>query len=264
MAAASAWEKEYRQVWRQERRFLRKYGKEKRSLLDQKLDPLVPAKLRETLHAAFIKAFTVVFEKGTGAIDAVSRQEERRRACQVRRYAADLQENRKNLRAFSKAAGAAGRVNLALAGAEGIGLGLLGIGMPDVPLFAAMVLKSVYETAASFGFPYDTPEERGFVLRLLEAALSRGEELERCNAALNRYMQEGRWPEPAELPEQIRRAARRLSGELLYMKFLQGIPVAGAAGGAYDAVCLHRVQTYAAMKYRRRFLLDRRLQRERE
>lgn len=264
MAAASAWEKEYRQVWRREQRFLRKYGTEKQSLLDQKLDPLVPAKLRETLHAAFIKAFTVVFEKGTGAIDAVSRQEERRRACQVHGYAADLRESRKNLRAFSKAAGSAGRVNLALAGVEGVGLGLLGVGLPDVPLFTAMVLKSVYETAASFGFSYDSPEERSFVLRLLEAALSRGEELERRNASLNRYIQEGRWPEPAELPEQIRHTARRLSGELLYMKFLQGVPVAGVVGGAYDAVCLHRVQTYAAIKYQRRFLLDRRLRNGRE
>ena len=39
--------------------------------------------------------------------------------------------------------------------------------------------------------------------------------------------------------------------------FLQGIPVAGAVGGAYDAVCLRRVQRYAVIKYQRRFLLAR-------
>ena len=34
--------------------------------------------------------------------------------------------------------------------------------------------------------------------------------------------------------------------------------VAGAAGGAKDAVCLRRVQQYAAIKYQKRFLIRRR------
>ena len=40
------------------------------------------------------------------------------------------------------------------------------------------------------------------------------------------------------------------------MKFLQGIPVVGAVGGAYDAVYLKRVAEYAELKYRRRFYQD--------
>ena len=43
---------------------------------------------------------------------------------------------------------------------------------------------------------------------------------------------------------------------MLCWKFLQGIPLAGAVGGAWDAVCLRRVQRYACIKYQRRFLLD--------
>ena len=38
--------------------------------------------------------------------------------------------------------------------------------------------------------------------------------------------------------EQIKETSAVLSGELLYMKFLQGIPVAGVIGGAYDSVYL--------------------------
>ena len=38
------------------------------------------------------------------------------------------------------------------------------------------------------------------------------------------------------------------------MKFLQGIPVVGALGGAYDAVYMRRVSKYAELKYRKRFL----------
>ena len=40
----------------------------------------------------------------------------------------------------------------------------------------------------------------------------------------------------------------------MYMKFLQGIPVVGAVGGAYDAVYMKRITEYAELKYRHRYL----------
>ena len=45
-------------------------------------------------------------------------------------------------------------------------------------------------------------------------------------------------------------------GELLYMKFLQGNPSGGAAGGIYDTVYLQRIMKYVKIKYQKRFLLD--------
>ena len=52
----------------------------------------------------------------------------------------------------------------------------------------------------------------------------------------------------------MQQASHALSSELLYMKFLQGIPIAGIIGGMYDAVYLKRIADYADMKYKRRFL----------
>ena len=54
--------------------------------------------------------------------------------------------------------------------------------------------------------------------------------------------------------EQIEQTAGSLSKELLYIKFLQGIPVVGAVGGAYDAVYMKRITEYAELKYRHRYL----------
>jgi hypothetical protein len=48
-----------------------------------------------------------------------------------------------------------------------------------------------------------------------------------------------------------------MSDEMLYMKFLQGMPIIGVVGGAYDAVYTRNLATYANLKYRRRFLLQR-------
>ena len=52
----------------------------------------------------------------------------------------------------------------------------------------------------------------------------------------------------------MQQASHALSSELLYMKFLQGIPIAGIIGGVYDAVYLKRIADYVDMKYKRRFL----------
>ena len=59
------------------------------------------------------------------------------------------------------------------------------------------------------------------------------------------------------LDEQLRRTAKALADDMLYAKFLQGVPVVGAVGGATDVTVLKRISDYAMLKYRRRYLLDR-------
>ena len=59
-----------------------------------------------------------------------------------------------------------------------------------------------------------------------------------------------------EKKAQMRLTAQALSHQLLYMKFLQGIPVAGVIGGAYDSIYLRRILDYVKIKYRKRFLTD--------
>lgn len=255
------WQRTYRAVWRREERFLRRYRDPGGSPLDRKLEELAPEKLMETLHGAFVRAFGLIFEKGAGAIARAGRLDRKRAAFQGNRCAADLREDRKTLRAFSKAAGRAGRGNVLLSGAAGVGMGLLGIALPDVLFFTAVLLKSIYETAASYGYDCAAPAERVYVLRLLEAALSNGEELAARSRELDAYAQTGVWARPVSLADQMNAAARRLSETLVYGKFLQNIPIVGAAGGAGDAVCMDRVRRYAAIKYQKRFLLQRRLER---
>ena len=252
------WEQEFREVWKREQRFLRQYGEKRGSPIESAIEGIAPEKLLNTLHRAFERAFALVFEKGSGLIRKAGRQAERRREYQVREYAASLRESRKNLRSFSKAADKAGRSSVLVSGAAGVGMGFFGVALPDVPLFTAMLLKAVYETAESFGFPCEGEAERLYALRLIEAALSDGEDLRQRSRELDEYAQRGVWTRPVGMGDQIRATARQVSGAVLYGKALQGIPVVGAVGGAGDAVCLSRVRRYAAIKYRKRFLIRRR------
>ncbi|WP_455581680.1 EcsC family protein [Dysosmobacter sp.] len=256
---SAPWEREYRAMRLQEQKFLKQYAAETSSPLDRKLAELAPKALLEALHTAFAKAFCVVFEKGTGAIAWAGRRERRQTDCRVRQYAADQREDRKSLRAFSRAAEAAGRGNVLLSGAAGAGMGLFGAVLPDVPLFTAMLLKSVYETAESFGFAHDTQAEQRFILCLIQTALSSGEALTERDQTLNRFIETETWQSPPPFDDQLRASARQLSETVLSGKVLQNIPLVGALGGAADGVCVRRVQRYAAIKYRRRFLIRRRL-----
>ena len=252
-------EKEWAALEKKEARFLASRTEKADSRLNQLLAEKVPDGLQGTLDTAFCKAFHLIFEKGTGVIGRVGRRENCRMDAKIRQYKAELRENRRNLRAFSRAADRSGLGNTLAAGAAGAGMGLFGVALPDVPLFTAMLLKSVYETAESFGFGHETPEERRFVLLIMETALSGGPELEDGDRRLNEFMRDGAWrPEEPPLGEQVRRTARRLSEAVLYGKVLQNIPVVGVAGGLRDGVLVRRVQRYAAIKYRRRFLLARR------
>ncbi len=250
-------EKEWAKVEKLEKDYLLKRLEKKDSKLNQLLEDKVPADLQKTLNAAFAKGFATVFEKGIGVIEKTFRKEQLEKTYQVNAYAAQVMDDKKSLQAFSKKASGTGSMNLMLSGVSGVGLGVLGIGIPDIVLFTGLLLKSVYEIAISYGYDYESREEKHFILSLIQGAVSYGEELMVVNRDLNLYIDTGVYSKDVWLNKSIEATAGCLSRELLYMKFLQGIPLVGAVGGAYDMIYMKRVVKYAELKYRRRFLADR-------
>lgn len=247
-------EKEWEALQKREGKFLAARAEKQDSLLNQKLAEKVPSGLQDTLDTAFFKAFNLIFEKGTGVIEKTYRRDQLEQTYQVNQYAHDLSQNHKTLKAFSKGAKSAGTKGVLLSGASGIGMGLLGIGLPDIPLFTGMILRTVYEIALGYGYNYDTEEERYFILLLIQGAVSHGDTLTQIDRQLNDFITNPVLPEGYHKEGQIQAAAGALSKELLYMKFLQGIPVVGAIGGVYDVVYMKQITEYAKLKYQRRFL----------
>ena len=94
--------------------------------------------------------------------------------------------------------------------------------------------------------------------------MSYGDELLECDQALNRFIEAPSLPVSFDLSRQISKTAQALSRQLLYMKFLQGIPIVGVAGGAYDMVCLNQIQRFAKLKYQRRLLLQQKVRTQRQ
>lgn len=262
------WEQEWDDLVKQEAEYVEK-NKQPRVNALAKLQRFVPDGLQSKLDAAFNKAFQLIFEKGTGVIEKTYDKQRRQDDYQIAEFAAKLRENKRHVRAFHKQAKKYTRRNLAISSVEGIGLGLIGCGIPDIPVFVSLMLKNLYEISLSFGYEYDQMEERLFQLKIIETALYSGEEIAQRDSDMNTMCEsirgaKQRAPEETQrltgrLDAQIRSTAKMLSDEMLYAKFLQGQPIVGVVGGAGDIVVLKRVTDYAMLKYRRRYLIDRKI-----
>ena len=252
----SPFDQEWEKLVKKENKFLQLREQKKGSILTQMLSEKVPVKLQNTLDRGFVKAFELIFEKGTEIIEKTYKKEELQKDFKINDYANEIRRSKKTMRAFGKKAEEIRRINLLISGTTDVGMGILGIGIPDIPVLTGMILKSIYEIALSYGFEYDSEKERRFILLLILGAVSYGEEMVIINEQIENYIDTNSIPMEYIEKNQIERTASGLAKELLYMKFLQGIPVVGAVGGIYDAVYMKRITEYANIKYKKRFYLS--------
>lgn len=242
--------KELEKVKKQEKKFLEHNENKSDNILNKKLSELVPENLQGTLDSAFFKSFSLIYEKGTGIIEKTYNKDELKRDFEENIQA----QNSKSIREISKKAKAAGNKNILVSGATGIGMGALGAGIPDIPVFTAMILKNVYEIALNYGFEYDSDMEKFFVLLVIEGAVSYGNRLKVINKMIDAFIEGRAVPGDYIRKGQMQKTANALSKELLYMKFIQGIPIVGLVGGVQDMACMRKITAYAEMKYRKRVL----------
>lgn len=280
----TAIDKELKLIHRQEESLRRAAMKGKTPQWKTALEEKVPGSIYENLQKAFRKAFAIVFEKGTGLIEKTYNRESLEEDCQVREFAFQVKANRKTLKKARKDARAGNLRNLAITSAEGIGLGVLGIGLPDIIMFVGVLLKGIYETALQYGYAYDSDQERCFILKLMETAVLKGEDWEEGNREIDRYIessavecaveeesgteesgeegpgeqqQSETWEKDLRerVKEQTGRTADAFAMDMVLLKFIQGLPVVGILGGAGNPLYYNKVIKYAELKYRKRYLL---------
>ena len=263
MTRKTPWQKEWSNLLRAEARYQKHRTDGPTSLLVMKLDRFIPEKLSGTLGAAFFKAFQAIFEKGTRLIEMTYNSQRRKADFKVTHYANELYGDYRSARQFTKNARGSRLFNLLISFLEGTLLGLVGLGIPDIPLFIAMVLKGVYEVALSYGYDYHDENEKIFILKVIAGAMKDDEEFIEADAQLNAdidviakdYGEIGGWA--IEKNDQIRITSDSLVKEMIYTKFIQGLAIVGIFGGIFDPVYQNRITKYAMLKYRRRFLAAR-------
>ncbi|MFQ6864580.1 EcsC family protein [Blautia sp.] len=246
-------QKEMLLLKKQEQRFLEHRQKQGDSRLNQFLEDKIPDKLQATLEKAFFSAFKLIFVKGVSLIEKTYKREELEKDFKIHDYANQIKSDRKSLKTMRKQAGSVGKWNTAASGAAGIGMGLIGVGIPDIPVFTGFLLRSIYQISLKYGYSYETEEEKKWILLLIQGATAYGEEQRRRDEAVDAFIENERALLGRSLGEIIEETAGILSRELLYMKFLQGIPIVGVVGGAFDLKYMKEITAYAELKYRKRY-----------
>lgn len=215
----------------------------------------VPEKAKSALETAFFKAFSTVLEKGSSLIGKTFNRDETEKTHKVQDFAVKLKGSRKELKQVRKSAGRTDLINTATTTLEGAGLGLLGIGLPDIVLFISFILKGIYQCATHYGRDFTDPREKYLILKMIEASLSKRDDWVRLNGEVDELMMSEYLPTEKETEEQLRRTADACAMDMLLQKFIQGLPIVGVIGGIANPVYYNKITNYVKTKYHKAYII---------
>lgn len=217
----------------------------------------IPEKAYVNLRAAFATAFNLIFEEGIGIIEKTYDKEELKRQFAEDDSVIRMKKDRFEIKRLRNEIARSDKFRLAFTTLEGVGLGVLGIGLPDIVIFIGYLLKAIYETSLRYGYDYDRPEERLFLLKLMEASVQKKEKWIEANARVDDMIEDMPLPRDEDIRNQVGRTADALAVDMLVLKFIQGLPVVGAFGGMANPVYYKKIMNYTRTKYHKRYLKDR-------
>ena len=250
--------KHLKKLSRQEDKLLEQPGGTFMKPLTDKVEDKIPEELYNKLQQAFYIGFKTVFEKGNGIIEKTYDRDKLMLDHEVYDASFEKINKKKSLKGINKLAGKGNLVNMGISAVEGTGLGLLGIGLPDIPIFIGVVLKSIYEISLSYGYDYREEQEQYFILKLIEAALVSDEQKQEKNFAMDKLIDYLVAEEPLgyDIEMQMRQTADCMAADMVCIKFLQGLPLVGAIGGPANVIYCKKISDYAKVKYQKRYLLE--------
>lgn len=254
--AKTVLQREIEKLRKAERRFLKRQMYREPTKLDLLLEEKVPEKLESTLDKAFSKAFHLIFSKGSAIISKTFSVNRLVSEFEVDSFELEMLGGGRQMSKFRRRAAASGTKHTLVSSITGAAFGFIGAPVPDIVVFNTLLLRNIYKISMKYGYPFDTDEERKFMLRVIAAAVMDGDDLINANKEINHLIRAGLSEDHSTVDERIHEAAVSLAHALLLMKFLQNIPVLGVVGGASDFIYMERISDYAVLKYQRRFLVD--------
>ena len=248
-------EKEMAAVLKKEEKLHKKAMRQQNREWKEQLEGKMPEKTRKGLEKAFIKAFEIVFTKGTPVIEKSFRKEDIPDEYKIHDFAIRQRGKKKDFLALRGTVRKSELTNTVTTLAEGVGLGILGIGLPDIILFVGMLLRGIYQTAAKYGFDCEDEFERVFILRMMETSLQKGEAWKKGDANVEAFLQNVVSDvSKEEIKQQIRKTAETFAVDMLIMKFIQSLPLVGVVGGVSNPYYYRKIMDYVEIKYWKRYL----------
>ena len=250
-----ACEKELKYIAKQERK-LQKQAMASDKTWKKAVESIIPEKIYVNLRAAFATAFNIIFEKGVDVIEKTYSKERLLKEFESKDLAVDDIQTRRELRKFRSNVSSSKRWKSIITTAEGVGLGVLGIGLPDIVLFLGFILQSIYEVALRYGYDYNKPEERILILKMMSAAIAKREKWVEADMEVEELIRNPVCPDYDSVETQIGITADDFALDMLVLKFIQGLPVVGVVGGLSNPVYYNKIMEYVRLKYHKRYLLN--------
>lgn len=223
-----------------------------------KLQGKIPPKLISTLDTAFYKSFQLVFEKGNTYIEKTYNKDKYQLEFDLNNYAVDKYTSKKYIHKLDTKSNQSKTLNISLTAVEGTVLGLFGIGLPDIPLFIAVIIRTIDEIALSYGYDYSTDGEKAYMMLIICAAMTKGEVQKDFDFKVDELGRnlETKVEFTVNVVDEMKKTARILSESLLTAKFIQGLPVVGVIGGVVNTYIVAKIGKYAGLKYKKRYLSE--------
>lgn len=222
----------------------------------EKLEEKIPKGINSTLQTSFAKAFGIIFKHGIGIIEKGYDKNNMKENFDIQNYAVDRTGSRKELKKLKRSARKSDLLNMSLTTVEGVGLGALGIGLPDIVIFIGMILKGVYEVSLKYGYDYDSADEKYFILIMMKTALSKGEDWNIFNKEVDSMLSASFAVNDDVIKCEIEDTSKIFATDMLVLKFIQGLPIVGIVGGIFNPIYYNKIMTYVRLKYHKRYLLD--------
>ena len=256
--------KQFKRVEKQEEKLLNKkdnkFIKTKVYPFINKMEEKIPTKLKATLNLTFYKGFQLIFDKGNKYIEKTYNKDKSKLQYDLNNYYVQRKLSNKNIKKLDKQSNMSKIKNTYISVAEGAILGFLGIGLPDIPLFISIIIKTIYEVELSYGFDHKNEEEKCYILLLICGAMTKGTEQNKYNKQielLGKQIDENIINAEIDLQKQMKITSDVLSESLLTTKFIQGIAVVGVVGSIVNYIIIRKIGKFAGLKYKKRYLLKR-------
>lgn len=221
-----------------------------------KIEDKIPEKLEDTLNKAFTAAFKMVFQEGKVLIKKTYNEETLKSEYADKRVGVQTKGDRSLIKKLRRPAEKRYFKSLGVAATEGVGLGLLGIGLPDIPILIGNMIRTCTVSAQSHGLDTDRKDEQVYMLMMIRLAAMPVEERTAVNRqldALGDAIDSGK-EIFLDLEAEMQETSERLSMTLLFSRFVMGLPVVGVAGGLYNPVIVSQLHQLAEVKYEARLL----------
>ena len=228
----------------------------KNSLTNTLLSPAqqkIPVAATKAVEDYFEKCFEYIFEHGTSVIV----KSFNRNSLGVKHINANKnltkEFNKKNLDQLNRLSATCSNFNICFSSANGAVMGALGMGLPDIPLVVALILKNIYEIAVSYGFPYNNPKEKLYILYIISCSVCPADQRPELFAKTDKIAKIDEITDQ-DLTTAISLCSSLLSQAILMPKVIQGLPIVGVVGGVTNFKLLSDISEVATVKYKKRYL----------